>query len=96
MEEYNKDLISFCQESQDLFDSTSGMLFGPSFAEKASEHLKQIRPSAKPEEPTRLVRVFQGPPRAMLSGGASPIPCNDGSHTPKEYREEEDYNKRND
>ena len=38
LEEYNKDLI-FCQESQDLFALTSGMLFGPSFAEKASEHM---------------------------------------------------------
>ena len=43
LEEYNKGLISFCQESQDLFASTSGMLFGSSFTEKASEHLKQIQ-----------------------------------------------------
>ena len=42
LEEYNKDLISFCQESQDLFASPSGMVFGSSFSEKASEHLKQI------------------------------------------------------
>ena len=43
LEEYNKDLISFSQESEDLFDSTKGTLFGPSFAEKAAEHLKQIQ-----------------------------------------------------
>ena len=43
LEEYNKDLISFSQESEDLFDSAKGTLFGPSFAEKAAEHLKQIQ-----------------------------------------------------
>ena len=42
LEEYKKDLISFCQESQ-VFASTSGMLFESSFAKKASEHLKQIQ-----------------------------------------------------
>ena len=43
LEEYNKDLISFYQELQDLFAPTSGMLFRSSFTEKASEHLKQIQ-----------------------------------------------------
>ena len=96
LQEYNKDLISFCQESQDLFASTSGMLFGPSFAEKASEHLKQIQTLRQARGANKSGQVFPKAPRAMLSGGASPIPCNDGHLTPKEYQEEEDYNRRND
>ena len=43
LEEYNKDLVSFSQESEDLFASATGTLFGPSFAEKAAEHLKQLQ-----------------------------------------------------
>ena len=43
LEEYNKDLISFSQESEHLFDSAKGTLFGPSFSEKAAKHLKQIQ-----------------------------------------------------
>ena len=39
----NKDLISFSQASEDLFNSAKGTLFGPSFAEKAIEHLKQFQ-----------------------------------------------------
>ena len=35
LEEYNKDLVSFSQESDDLFASATSTLFGPSFAEKA-------------------------------------------------------------
>ena len=43
LEEYNKDLVSFSQESTDLFASATNTLFGPSFPEKASEHLKQLQ-----------------------------------------------------
>ena len=43
LEEYNKDLVSFSQESEDLFASATSTLFGPSFAEKAAEHLKQLQ-----------------------------------------------------
>ena len=39
LEEYNKDLVSFAQDS-DLFTSATMMLFGPSFPERAVEHLK--------------------------------------------------------
>ena len=40
LDEYNKDLLSFGQDSE-LFTSAT-TLFGPSFPEKAVEHLKQL------------------------------------------------------
>ena len=40
-EEYNKDLVSFGQDSE-LFTSATTTLFEPSFPEKAVEHLKQL------------------------------------------------------
>jgi len=43
LEEYNKDLVSFSQESEDLFSSATSTLFGPSFAEKAADNLKQLQ-----------------------------------------------------
>ena len=42
LEEYNKDLMSFGQDS-DLFSSATNTLFGPSFPEKAVEHLTQLK-----------------------------------------------------
>ena len=42
LEEYNKDLVSFSQESGKLFASATNTLVGPSFQEKAAEHLKQL------------------------------------------------------
>ena len=70
LEEYNKDLISFCQESQDLFASTSGMLFGSSFAEKASEHLKQIQTLRQAKGANRSNQGFsKAPPPALCSAG---------------------------
>ncbi len=41
LEEYNKDLVSFGQESGKLFASATNTLFGPSFPEKAAERIKQ-------------------------------------------------------
>ena len=43
LEEYNKDLVSFSQESGELFASAINTLFGPSFPEKAAEHIKQLQ-----------------------------------------------------
>ena len=43
LEEYNKDLVSFGQESAELFASATNTLFGPSFPEKAAEHIKQLQ-----------------------------------------------------
>ena len=43
LEEYNKDLVSFSQESGELFASATNTLFVPSFLEKAAEHIKQLQ-----------------------------------------------------
>ena len=77
LEEYNKDLISFCQELRDLFASTSGMLFGPSFAEKAPEHLKQIQILSQARGANKSSQGFP----VLCSVRASSTPCNNGSHT---------------
>ena len=71
LEEYNKDLISFSQESEDLFDSAKGTLFGPSFAEKAAEHLKQLQTLGEQKGVmAKAIRVFPKPPPSItLSGG---------------------------
>ena len=42
LEEYNKDLVAFGQDSH-LFSSATTTLFGPSFPEKAVEHLTQLK-----------------------------------------------------
>ena len=42
-EEYNKDLVSFSQEYGEMFPSATNTLFGPSFLEKAVEHIKQLQ-----------------------------------------------------
>ena len=42
LEEYNKDLVAFGQDS-DLFSSATTTLFGLSFPEKAVEHLTQLK-----------------------------------------------------
>ena len=70
LEEYNKDLISFNQESEDLFDSAKGTLFGPSFAEKATEHLKQIQTLQRTKGGNgKGNQGFSKAPRITLSGG---------------------------
>ena len=81
LEVYNKDLISFCQESQGLFASTSGMLFGSSFAEKVSEHLKQIQTLHEAKGAIRGNQGFLKAPRAMLSGGQVLRPATTAGHT---------------
>ena len=43
LEEYNKDLVLFGQESGELFASATNTLFGPSFPEKAAEGIKQLQ-----------------------------------------------------
>jgi len=42
LEEYNEDLVFFGQDSE-LFTSATTTLFGPSFPEKAVEHLKHLQ-----------------------------------------------------
>ena len=70
------------------------MLFGLSFAKKASEHFKQTQTLWQAKGANRSNQGFSKAPHAMLSGeGGSPTSCNDSSHILKEYREEGDYSK---
>ena len=76
LEEYNKDLVSFSQESGELFASATNRLFGPSFLEKAAEHIKQPQTlqQARGGGTNKSNQVFSKAPRATHSGGANPIP----------------------
>ena len=73
LEEYNKDLVSFSQESEDLFASATGTLFGPSFAEKAAEHLKQLQTlrRAKGSGSKSSQGFLKAPPHYAQRGGKS-------------------------
>ena len=42
LQDYNKDLMSFAAESDELFCSATKTLLGPAFPEKASAHLRQM------------------------------------------------------
>ena len=71
LEEYNKDLVSFAQDS-DLFTSATTTLFGPSFPEKAVEHLKQLQTlrQARTTPKTVISQGFaQAQPRYAQRGG---------------------------
>ena len=92
LEEYNKDLVSFSQESDDLFASATSTLFGPSFAEKAAEHLKQLQTlrRAKGGNGKNNQGFSKAPPHYAQRGG-NPTCSSDSraaSHTPKGYRKE--------
>ena len=43
LQDYNKDLMSFASESDELFGSATKTLLGPAFPEKASAHLRQMQ-----------------------------------------------------
>lgn len=89
LEEYNKDLVSFGQESAELFVSATNTLFGPSFPEKAAEHIKQLqtlRPARGSGSKSNQV-FFKAPRMATHSRGAS-TPCK-GVKPPNHITEEE-------
>ena len=80
LEEYNKDPVSFGQESDDLFASAMSTLFGPSFPEKASEHLKQFHTLRQAQgTSSKSYQVFSKASCTLYSGGrgASPTICRD-------------------
>ena len=43
LQDYNKDLMSFAAESDELFSSATKTLLGPAFPEKAAAHLRQMQ-----------------------------------------------------
>ena len=71
LEEYNKDLVSFGQDSE-LFTSATTTLFGPSFHEKAVEHLKQLqtlRQAQSAPKPVNNQNFPKAPSRYTQRGG---------------------------
>ena len=43
LQDYNKDLVSYALETDDLFSSATKTLLGPAFPEKAATHLRQMK-----------------------------------------------------
>ena len=84
LDEYNKDLVSFSQESGELFASATNTLFGPSFPEKAAEHIKQLqtlRQARGGSSSNRSNQVFsKAPLRYTQRGGKSYTLQRRGSH----------------
>ena len=77
LEEYNKDLVSFSQESGELFASATNTLFGPSFPGKAAEHIKQLQTlrQARGGGTNKSNQVFsKAPLRYTQWGGVNPTP----------------------
>ena len=60
LEEYNKDLVSFGQDSE-LYSSAATTLFGPSFPEKAVEHLKQLHTLRQARGTPKTTQGFNKP-----------------------------------
>ena len=86
LDEYNKDLVSFSQESGELFASATNTLFGPSFPEKAAEHIKQLQMLRQARGGSSSNRsnhagFFKGPPVLHTAGGANPTPCREEAVT---------------
>ena len=75
LEECNKDLVLFSQESGELFASVTNMLFGPSFPEKAAEHIKQLQTlqQACGGGTNKSNQVFSKAPPHYAQRGANPI-----------------------
>ena len=101
LEEYNKDLVSFSQESENLFSSATGTLFGPSFAEKAADHLKQLQTlrRAKGVNSKGSQGFSKAPLHYQVQRGASPTHFNAArvtSHTPKSCRKGDHNSHRDD
>ena len=71
LEEYNKDLVSFSQESGKLFASATNTLFEPSFPEKAAEHIKQLQTlrQARGGGTNKSNQVFSKAPALHTPGG---------------------------
>ena len=71
LEEYNKGLVFFGQDSE-LFTSATTTLFGPSFPEKAVEHLKQLqtlRQARSAPKPVNNQNFPKAPSRYTQRGG---------------------------
>ena len=76
LEEYNKDLVSFRQESAELFASAANILFGPSFPEKAAKHIKQLQTLHKLRAVVvSLTRFSPRPPHGYTQQGGQVQPA---------------------
>ena len=75
LQDYNKDLVSYAAESDELFSSATKTLLGPAFPEKAANHLRQMQTlrEAKSEvAPKQKQQGFQkAPSRYHQRGGKS-------------------------
>jgi len=74
LSEYNRDLVSFATESNELFSSATTTLFGPSFPEKAAAHINQMRTlrnSRLPANPPKLQGFSKAPSYSTHRGGKS-------------------------
>ena len=72
LSEYNRDLVSFATESNELFSSATTTLFGPSFPEKAAAHIKQM-------QTLRNSRLPANPPKSQGFSKAPSYPTQRGS-----------------
>ena len=72
LEEYNKDLMSFGQESGELFASATNTLFGPSFPEKAAERIKQLQTLRQARAVEVVVSLTRFSPRLHTAGASTP------------------------
>ena len=83
LREYNKDLVSYGLESNELFSSATTTLLGPAFLEKAAAHLQQMQTLRNSRATTSKIKQgFQKAPPYQAQQGASPTTCRDApSHT---------------
>ena len=74
LQDYNKDLVSYAAESDELFSSATKTLLGPAFPEKAAAHLcqmKTLRDSKIPVPFKSKQQGFQKAPSQYSRWGAS-------------------------
>ena len=77
LEEYNKDLVSFSQESGELFcfcDQHAVWTIIPGESSQSTSSSSKLCDKLVAVAPISLTRFSQRPLRATHSGGASPIP----------------------
>ena len=75
LSEYNRDLVSFATESDELFSSATTTLFGPSFPEKAAAHINQM-------QTLRNSRLSINLPKSQGFSKAPHTRCNEGASHP--------------
>ena len=71
LRDYNKDLVSYGTESDELFSSATTTLLGPTFPEKAAAHLQQMQTlrSARCSFPSKPKQSFRKAPSQYTQRG---------------------------